>query len=874
MKKVLLVCCMLVSALLLLAIAGQDYGQKPAVTAETELPTILSAGDDVLEPVYTEADEVTRMEMKERYYLLVERLNLGLASAREITEIHDLALTYGLPVPAALEAGRDGEDPLDQGSTDTLGNCASATVISGCGYTDTGNLDGDNDCSVISASPYNEVFYTFTPAVSGSYTFTLTNTASTLLSPVAIRVVRGACCAGAIAVAFSSTTTTDVFCAAPVKTTYVSPLLTAGTQYWIHVGTSSSTAGDVSQYTLSVTCVPCPVDEPAVVHNTCATAVPALVCGDSLYGDSATSTNSDWYSIQVTSRDSVRIWLGGRAPGHCNSQLDGVDGRFDLVAGDCTTLIDTDDDGTSGVGTCSFDAAGIYCLDPGTYYLRVWNYGVQPYVLKIDCFECPPPQDCNVFFPCGTPAEVEPNSACADEANFISLNCTDGVTQEVYGTICPLADVDYYYIPTIPANRQIFIRLFQGDNCDAQPPIGSGLVMRGATGAGGICAAATGTQTYAYLIGSLCAGTPSAGGYIGVVRAGGPEQRYKITVECVALACPDVQLPNQHCAGPCVGWIYDYGPGPVTTAYSLTVPIEYHITDLNVRLNATHTFTGDVEIRLVTPWADTLLLAQNRGGGGDNWQITVFDDEGANGPIGGGVAPFNGSYIPEEALTAVDGFNAVGTWTIMFTDEVNADSGYVNCWCLEFEYDYILAAELNGFDAVGRDGEVEVTWSTASETDNDHFELVRNGTTVASIEATNSATGSSYSWVDRDVTNGTTYSYTLVAVDINGGRSELATESATPTSNEAIITEYALHQNYPNPFNPETQIVFDLVEAGNVTLTVYNLMGQEVATLVNGMKDAGRHVLTFDAMSLPSGLYLYKLEANGFTAQHKMLLLK
>ena len=89
-----------------------------------------------------------------------------------------------------------------------------------------------------------------------------------------------------------------------------------------------------------------------------------------------------------------------------------------------------------------------------------------------------------------------------------------------------------------------------------------------------------------------------------------------------------------------------------------------------------------------------------------------------------------------------------------------------------------------------------------------------------------------------------------------------------------MITEYALHQNYPNPFNPETSITFDLVESGVVTLKVYNLMGQEVAALVNRSMDAGRHVVAFDAANLPSGLYMYKLEANGFSDQKKMLLLK
>jgi len=89
-----------------------------------------------------------------------------------------------------------------------------------------------------------------------------------------------------------------------------------------------------------------------------------------------------------------------------------------------------------------------------------------------------------------------------------------------------------------------------------------------------------------------------------------------------------------------------------------------------------------------------------------------------------------------------------------------------------------------------------------------------------------------------------------------------------------VITEYALHQNYPNPFNPETQITFDLLEAGTVHLTVYNLMGQEVTSLVNGGMTAGRHSVRFDATNLPSGLYLYRMDVNGFTGQHKMLLLK
>ena len=77
---------------------------------------------------------------------------------------------------------------------------------------------------------------------------------------------------------------------------------------------------------------------------------------------------------------------------------------------------------------------------------------------------------------------------------------------------------------------------------------------------------------------------------------------------------------------------------------------------------------------------------------------------------------------------------------------------------------------------------------------------------------------------------------------------------------------YALHQNFPNPFNPSTMIRFDLPEASVVTLKVYNLLGQEVATLLSDESmAAGFQQLRFDASQLPSGVYLYRLTAKGAT---------
>ena len=126
--------------------------------------------------------------------------------------------------------------------------------------------------------------------------------------------------------------------------------------------------------------------------------------------------------------------------------------------------------------------------------------------------------------------------------------------------------------------------------------------------------------------------------------------------------------------------------------------------------------------------------------------------------------------------------------------------------------DGVLPVELNGFTAVARDGEVALAWSTASEANVDRFEIVRDGSTLAQIPAANSATGSNYNWTDVTVVNGTTYSYELVLVNLDGSRENIATESATPTLGSGVVNEFALHQNYPNPFNPENSIAFSLPE--------------------------------------------------------------
>ncbi len=85
---------------------------------------------------------------------------------------------------------------------------------------------------------------------------------------------------------------------------------------------------------------------------------------------------------------------------------------------------------------------------------------------------------------------------------------------------------------------------------------------------------------------------------------------------------------------------------------------------------------------------------------------------------------------------------------------------------------------------------------------------------------------------------------------------------------------YSLGQNYPNPFNPSTTIDYSLAEHGSITIKVYNLIGKEMATLVNEEKPAGNYSVKFDASSLSSGVYFYTMKSGNFTQTRKFILMK
>jgi hypothetical protein len=131
-----------------------------------------------------------------------------------------------------------------------------------------------------------------------------------------------------------------------------------------------------------------------------------------------------------------------------------------------------------------------------------------------------------------------------------------------------------------------------------------------------------------------------------------------------------------------------------------------------------------------------------------------------------------------------------------------------------------------------------------------------------------------------------TYYWRVLAEDGRRGGNQLSATSqfetdelsAILTGENVIPTEFVLHQNYPNPFNPTTHIVYDVKTTAAVELTVYNLLGQRVATLVNSRKNAGRYVYQYDGAGIASGIYIYQVkissEQENFIQHKKMVLIK
>jgi hypothetical protein len=179
---------------------------------------------------------------------------------------------------------------------------------------------------------------------------------------------------------------------------------------------------------------------------------------------------------------------------------------------------------------------------------------------------------------------------------------------------------------------------------------------------------------------------------------------------------------------------------------------------------------------------------------------------------------------------------------------------------------------------------VQLTWPPPVDEDFDYFRIYRD------VQPDFDPTGTEplaevidTTLTDSEVATGATYYYRISAVDFNGNESEYSEAvdaTVLSTDNElGIPTEFALRQNYPNPFNPVSTIRYNLPQASYVSLTVYNILGRDVAKLVDSDMEPGYHQAQWDGrnnqgMEVPSGIYIARMVTPGYSQSIKMVLLK
>ncbi|QQS37659.1 MAG: choice-of-anchor B family protein [Ignavibacteriales bacterium] len=196
-------------------------------------------------------------------------------------------------------------------------------------------------------------------------------------------------------------------------------------------------------------------------------------------------------------------------------------------------------------------------------------------------------------------------------------------------------------------------------------------------------------------------------------------------------------------------------------------------------------------------------------------------------------------------------------------------------WVFDFLLDGTTPVELESFSASVALNEINLTWATASELNNQGFNIERSNDNVNWVKigfvegAGTSSEKNTYTFSDRSPIEAKSF-YRLTQIDYDGTKHFSQSIEVVFYS----VNNFSLKQNYPNPFNPSTKIAFTLLNDDFTNLSIYNVLGEKVKEIVNEQLSAGSYEFNFDAVDLPSGLYIANLKSGSDLKSIKMNLLK
>jgi hypothetical protein len=266
------------------------------------------------------------------------------------------------------------------------------------------------------------------------------------------------------------------------------------------------------------------------------------------------------------------------------------------------------------------------------------------------------------------------------------------------------------------------------------------------------------------------------------------------------------------------------------------------------------------------------------------WDVTtsgIGSDGSTSGSAGG--TGLNSTHMKNQS-TYTDWDFATPIWKI----DASKNNGYPYLKWSE-NVDPAMPVELTSFTAQINDNKIVLNWQTATEVNNYGFEIQKslvishqslgNWEKVGFVQGSgNSNSPKEYSFTDENPTAGK-IQYRLKQIDIDGNYKYYSTIAEVNISLTDVNVGtrpgvFVLEQNYPNPFNPTTRIKYSIPNSSEVKIKVYNILGTEIATLVNGYKEAGNYEIEFNADKLTSGLYIYQITAGKYSETRKMILLR